>query len=60
MSAWQTHLRAFRESHLDLPLKQCMQQASLTYKKAPLPGYRAHGSTKLALYIGHKKTWHKG
>ena len=59
MSAWRTHLRAFRGSHPQLSLKQCMQQASLTYKKAP-PKYRAFGGNEAsdALYIGHGTTWH--
>ena len=32
MSAWQAHLTKFRASHPKLSMKECMQQASQTYK----------------------------
>lgn len=32
MTNWQDHLQAYRRKHPDESLKQCMQQASLTYK----------------------------
>jgi len=33
LQKWQAHLKAFRSSHPNLSLKECMQQAKHTYKK---------------------------
>ena len=35
-SAWSKHLSEFRSSHAHLSLKECMQQASCTYRSARL------------------------
>lgn len=48
-SAWTVHLTAYRASHPHLSMKECMQQASKTYRKstrtatqAPRQRYRAN------------------
>jgi hypothetical protein len=45
MSAWQAHLTKFRASHPKLSMKECMQQASQTYK-SPCAAYRGAAPKK--------------
>lgn len=43
MSAWTEHLNKYRAAHPDKSMRQCMQEASKTYKKNPKsPRVRPH------------------
>lgn len=48
MSAWQAHLTKFRASHPKLSMKECMQQASQTYKSPSCAAYRGAAAKKAA------------
>jgi len=34
LSAWRNHLKTYKDTHPDVSLKQAMQEAKKTYKKA--------------------------
>ena len=58
-SAWQVHLSKYRAAHPSKPLKQCMIEASKSYRKTASTPYRSTSNIKKSEYISLKREYYE-